>query len=59
MTALRVVLRRLRWYVREFTGEAEYDRYSACLTDGQKLTRREYERMRARHRERRAHSRCC
>lgn len=59
MTGLRVILRRLRWYLREFTGEAEYDRYSASITGVPALSRRQYERMRARHQERRAHSRCC
>ncbi|TDO43989.1 uncharacterized protein DUF466 [Kribbella sp. VKM Ac-2527] len=57
--ALRRILRQLHWYIREFTGEAEYDRYRARLTDGPPPTRREYERMRARHREDQAHNRCC
>jgi uncharacterized short protein YbdD (DUF466 family) len=53
----------VRWYLRELTGEADYDRYcerhrlhhpSAPVP-----TRREYERMRTMHREKHAHGRCC
>ncbi|MGW1022747.1 YbdD/YjiX family protein [Streptomyces sp. NPDC002577] len=53
----------VRWYLRELTGEAEYDRY--CERHGRAHphaplpTRREYEVLRTRHLERHAHSRCC
>ncbi|MGW0778930.1 YbdD/YjiX family protein [Streptomyces sp. NPDC002835] len=59
----RRLLHGLRWYVREFTGDAEYDRYceSRRLNHPQLPvpTRREYEHMRTRHRELHPNSRCC
>ncbi|MFF8018058.1 CstA-like transporter-associated (seleno)protein [Streptomyces sp. NPDC007929] len=55
--------RAVRWYLRELTGESEYDRY--CLhrqrhdPDAPLPTRREYQLLRTRHQETRTHSRCC
>ncbi|EMF55091.1 YbdD/YjiX family protein [Streptomyces bottropensis] len=62
MTA-RHWVRTVRWYLRELTGEAEYDRYcdrhrrhhpKAPLP-----TRREYDALRTRHREENPEGRCC
>jgi uncharacterized short protein YbdD (DUF466 family) len=53
----------VRWYLRELTGESEYDRY--CLHQHRHHphaplpTRREYQLLRARHQEERTQSRCC
>ncbi|WP_405805867.1 YbdD/YjiX family protein [Streptomyces sp. NBC_00210] len=60
---LRQLLNGLRLYVREFSGEAAYDRY--CERHRRHHphapvpTRREYEHMRTRHREANPSSRCC
>ncbi|HCT78370.1 MAG TPA: hypothetical protein DGT23_17690 [Micromonosporaceae bacterium] len=55
-------LRHLRWYLRELTGEAEYDRFvqrHAVAHPGEPLlTRREYERHRVARLETPG-SRCC
>jgi len=56
---LRRIMRQLRWYAREITGEAEYERYCARHPGRPVPTRGEYERMRSRHRETHPHSRCC
>ncbi|WP_264931933.1 YbdD/YjiX family protein [Streptomyces sp. A012304] len=59
---LRAV-RGLRWYLRELTGEAEYDRH--CERHRRRHphapvpTRREYQLLRTRHQEEHASSRCC
>ncbi|MEU0897758.1 YbdD/YjiX family protein [Streptomyces massasporeus] len=56
-------VRAVRWYLRELTGESEYDRY--CLhrqrhhPHAPLPTRREYQVLRTRHQEARTHSRCC
>lgn len=57
MTAARGI----RWYLRQLTGEAKWDEYVArCHADGrQPMSRREFERHRADHRERSTQSRCC
>ncbi|MFF3336125.1 YbdD/YjiX family protein [Streptomyces sp. NPDC002888] len=53
----------VRWYLRELTGESEYDRY--CDRHRQLHpecplpTRREYEVLRTHHRETHPQSRCC
>lgn len=56
-------LARIRWYLREVTGEAEYDRYCERHRRNHPQapvpTRRQYEEMRTRHRERHPASRCC
>ncbi|WP_376707730.1 YbdD/YjiX family protein [Nocardioides alcanivorans] len=61
MTALRRGLGRLRWYVRQFTGEAKWDDYLLrCAAAGTTpMSRREFERHRDQHRETSARSSCC
>lgn len=53
--------RGLRWYLRQVTGEAKWDEYvERCARDGVvPLTRRDFERHRADHREQHQQSRCC
>ena len=53
--------RGVRWYLREVTGEAKWDGYLArCAEEGRTpMSRREYERHRADHKERTAQGRCC
>ncbi len=53
--------RGLRWYVRQATGEAKWDEYVAtCRAEGSPpISRREFERHRADHREANPQSRCC
>ena len=53
--------RSVRWYLRQFTGEAKWDEYVAhCRTHGEEpMSRREFERRRADHQERNPQSRCC
>jgi hypothetical protein len=53
--------RGLRWYVRQATGEAKWDDYLAtCAAEGSTpMSRREFERRRADHREAHPQSRCC
>ncbi|MEU8889650.1 YbdD/YjiX family protein [Streptomyces sp. NPDC048442] len=63
--ALRHQMSRLRWYVREFTGEAAYDRYVVHTRshdpDAAVMTRRAFERARtdAREGNPREGFRCC
>ncbi|MFG2801782.1 YbdD/YjiX family protein [Streptomyces pseudovenezuelae] len=61
--AVRRWVRAVRWYLRELTGEAEYDRYRERQLHRHPLapvpTRREYEVLRARHREAHPQGRCC
>ena len=61
MSRVRRALDGVRWYVREVTGEARWDRYlAACAADGvTPMSRREYERHRADHREANPRSSCC
>ncbi|UXY19037.1 YbdD/YjiX family protein [Streptomyces cynarae] len=53
----------VRWYLRELTGEAEYDRYCERRRRHHPLapvpTRREYEVLRTLHRETHPQGRCC
>lgn len=60
MTVLAAA-RGVRWYLRQFTGEAKWDEYLArCRTEGRRpMSRRDFERHRADHRERSTQSRCC
>ncbi|MCK8433469.1 YbdD/YjiX family protein [Streptomyces sp. D2-8] len=55
--------RAVRWYLRELTGEAAYDRHCERHRRHHPLapvpTRREYQVLRTRHQESRTHSRCC
>ncbi|HLZ36228.1 MAG TPA: YbdD/YjiX family protein [Mycobacteriales bacterium] len=57
------VVRAVRWYLREVTGETAYDRYVAHARgahgDAPVLSRREFERRRMDAREVRPGSRCC
>ncbi|UGQ10807.1 YbdD/YjiX family protein [Yinghuangia sp. ASG 101] len=61
--AVRRVVRGVRWYLREISGDAAYERH--CLRhrrerpDHPAPTRRAYERLRRDHREHTASSRCC
>ncbi|MFD3440800.1 YbdD/YjiX family protein [Streptomyces sp. NPDC058685] len=61
----RHVFGRIRWYVREFTGESAYDRYVAhtrgCDPDAEVMSRRAFERNRtdAREADPREGFRCC
>jgi uncharacterized short protein YbdD (DUF466 family) len=61
MTTVLEVARRLRWYVRELTGEARWDRYvEECRAFGDPpMSRREFERLRDDEREHHAEGRCC
>ena len=51
----------VRWYLREFTGEARWDRYlEHCTQHGHEpMTRREFERRRSDALEANPISRCC
>ncbi len=53
--------RGLRWYLREFTGEARWDDYlEHCARHGHEpMSRREFERRRADEAEKNPISRCC
>lgn len=59
----RAVFRYVRWYLRELTGEAQYDRYCerhrGHHPHAPLPTRREYEVLRTLHRETHPQSRCC
>ena len=53
--------RAVRWYVRQATGEAKWDEYlDRCRAEGvDPISRREFERHRAEHREANPQARCC
>jgi hypothetical protein len=55
------VLDRVRWYVREATGEGRWERYlEQCRAEGREpLSRRDYERCRSDHRDAHPEGRCC
>ncbi len=59
-TALRAG-RGLRWYLRQVTGEAKWDEYlDECREQhAQPMSRREFERRRAHHREAHPRASCC
>jgi uncharacterized short protein YbdD (DUF466 family) len=61
MAAVLRAGRGLRWYVRQATGEAKWDEYVAhCRAAGtEPVSRRDFERDRADHREAHPQSRCC
>ena len=62
LSRLRGVARGVRWYVRELTGEAAYDRYVAAHADDAAhppLTRAQWWRARADAQEGAARERCC
>ncbi|WP_234539609.1 YbdD/YjiX family protein [Streptomyces shenzhenensis] len=60
---MRTWARAVRWYLRELTGETEYDRY--CERQARHHpraplpTRREYQVLRTLHRETHPQGRCC
>lgn len=62
---MRTMVRRaghnLRWYVRALTGESKWDDYlDRCQRQGtEPMSRREFERHQAEHREQNPQSRCC
>jgi uncharacterized short protein YbdD (DUF466 family) len=60
---LRRAVGAIRWYLREVSGEADYDRYLAHAQqhpgDGPVLSRREFERRKAKQRESNPTPRCC
>jgi len=53
--------RGIRWYLKEASGEAKWDDYlSRCAAQGDEpMSRREFERRRADHKEHSPQSRCC
>lgn len=53
--------RGVRWYLRQVTGEAKWDEYvELCAREGvAPVSRREFERHRAQHKEQNPQSRCC
>jgi uncharacterized short protein YbdD (DUF466 family) len=53
--------RGFRWYLRQATGEAKWDEYlEECRVRGEEpMTRRDFERHRAEHKEHNPQSRCC
>jgi uncharacterized short protein YbdD (DUF466 family) len=61
--SLASVARRVRWYLREVSGESAYDRYvgshRTAHPDVPVMSRREFERRRMAEREGRPESRCC
>ncbi len=65
MTAARATVARawrgVRWYLKEWSGEAHWDRYlEHCAASGHTpMSRREFERLRADRAERAAPDRCC
>ena len=61
MSRLLAAGRSVRWYVRQFTGEAKWDDYLArCREHGEEpMSRREFERHRADHQEAASQARCC
>ena len=64
-TALRTAVlkagRGIRWYLRQATGEAKWDDYrERCgREEVEPMSRREFERHRAEHKENNPQSRCC
>ena len=59
MTVVARWWRGLRWYLRELTGEADYDRYRAAHPECSVLSRRDFERDRWERRSSTPGSRCC
>ena len=53
--------RGIRWYLREATGEATWDEYlERCRREGvETVSRRDFERHRAEHKENNPQPRCC
>ena len=63
LSGLTGLCRSIRWYVRELSGEAAYDRYVAAhertCPDHEPLTRAQWWRARDDFRESTSHERCC
>lgn len=62
LSRIRGVARGVRWYVRELTGEAAYDRYVTAHAGhdaGPAMTRAQWWRARADAQEGAGHERCC
>lgn len=59
--AVRKAGRGIRWYFKAATGEAKWDEYvDRCRgQDVEPMSRRDFERHRAEHKERNPQSRCC
>ena len=53
--------RGIRWYLKQATGEAKWDEYlERCRSeDAEPMSRRDFERHRAEHKENSPQSRCC
>ena len=53
--------RGIRWYLKQVTGEAKWDEYlERCSSeDAEPMSRRDFERHRAEHKENSPQSRCC
>ena len=60
-SAVRKAGRGIRWYLREATGEAKWDEYlERSRSQGvEPISRRDFERHRAEHKENNPQSRCC
>jgi uncharacterized short protein YbdD (DUF466 family) len=58
-TGVRRWLAVLHWYLREITGEADYDHYLARAGDAPVMSRREFEQRRWADQERTPGNRCC
>jgi uncharacterized short protein YbdD (DUF466 family) len=60
---VRDVLRGVKWYVREVSGESAYDRYVEHVRsehpDAVVMSRRDFERLRQDERDRNPRARCC
>ena len=61
MTGLGGLVRGVGWYLKQASGEAKWEEYlDRCRCEGvPPVTRREFERHRAQHREEQGPSRCC
>jgi len=61
MSQLGGLVRGVGWYLRQVTGESKWDDYlDRCTREGvPPMSRREFERQRADHREEHCQSRCC
>ena len=60
-TAVLRAGRGIRWYLKQVTGEAKWDEYlERCRREGaEPISRRDFERHRAEHKENNPQSRCC
>jgi uncharacterized short protein YbdD (DUF466 family) len=61
MTAALRAGRGIRWYLKQATGEAKWDEYlERCRNeDDEPMSRRDFERHRAEHKENHPQARCC